>query len=407
MKKFFRITLIISIAFLGAGVLFVLPAKAVEVDELIVEYSFDGGSSWLFLSEGSLFSETNFLPGQSITRLVRVTNNSAQTQRIAVEAINQTNIDNLASQLDIIIKEVNNTIYSKTLKQFFDDGEIYLSSLAGSGGQTQYNFNVSFKSGANNDYQGKSAGFDLLVGFEGTEGGLPLPSPGEGTSGGGGTLPPGLTIYNEATETVTGTSVIITWTTSYYSTSQVIYAAEGETINGRSHTLNLSDNLDVPPYYGYARTTPEYDTASKVINHSVTIIGLTLDTAYYYRVVSHASLAISQEYSFTTLGEKEVQTEEKTETGAEAEEAGIVLGRETEKREQEIKEITEEEKGGVEEAKTEVESKQELPLLAAVGNIVSFGTGNVWIIIIFSIIVLIVILLIFLWVRKKKSKQQV
>ncbi|MDO8436461.1 MAG: hypothetical protein Q7S82_03770, partial [bacterium] len=33
---------------------------------------------------------------------------------------------------------------------------------------------------------------------------------------------------------------------------------------------------------------------------------LTPSTTYYYRAVSHASLAISREYSFTTLGVKEI-----------------------------------------------------------------------------------------------------
>lgn len=305
MNKTIKIILIISIAFLSAGFLFVLPANATTVVTLFVEYSSDGGNNWLPLS-GPIFNETNFLPGNDVTRLIRVTNNSGQTQRIATEAINKIDSDHLSEKLNLVIKEGATEIFNKTLKEFFNQGETYLSDL-GNGLTTQYDFTVSFNSDADNSFQGKTLGFDILVGFEGTEGGLPLPPSGGGTGGGGGgsSLPSGLTIYNEATETVTGTSVTITWTTSYYSTSQVIYAAEGETINGRSHTLNLSDDLGAPPYYGYARTTPEYDTVPKVINHSVTINGLNSGTTYYYRTVSHASLAIGQEYIFTTTGEKQ------------------------------------------------------------------------------------------------------
>lgn len=146
-----------------------------------------------------------------------------------------------------------------------------------------------------------------MIGFQGTEGGI---SPGAG-GGTGGYLPPGLTIPKESIKTtITETSVTIEWTTSYPATSQVIYAKEGE-----SRTLCLTQTegcaIGTPPKYGYAHTTPEYNTSPKVTPHSVTITGLTTGTKYYYRVVSHASLAISQEFSFNTLGLKE-ETSEKT-----------------------------------------------------------------------------------------------
>ncbi|MBU3964914.1 fibronectin type III domain-containing protein, partial [Patescibacteria group bacterium] len=291
--------LIFSIAVFGAGFLAVLPVKAIEVDELVVKYSSDEGNTWLPFS-AAIFSETNFLPGQDVTRLIRVINNSGGTQRIAVEAINQTNVGDLASQLDIIIKEGGTVIYNKTLKQFFDDKEIYLSSLA-AGGQTQYKFNISFESSAGDDYQNKKAGFDLLVGFEGTEGGLTLPPQGGG--GGGGGLPPGLTIQNQAVVVTTDVSVLITWTTSYPATSQVIY----DTTPGK---FNLNPATGGGPVnYGYAFSKEGDDIygLGKDTSHQVTIVGLSPITTYYYRSVSHGSLAISTEHSFTTLG---VKTEE-------------------------------------------------------------------------------------------------
>lgn len=89
-------------------------------------------------------------------------------------------------------------------------------------------------------------------------------------------------------------SVTITWLTTHFASSQVIYGKEGE-----SHTLDLTDNADAPPKYGYAHTTPEYDTSSKVTGHSVAITGLTPGAKYYYRTVSRGSFAVSQEHSFT------------------------------------------------------------------------------------------------------------
>jgi len=127
-----------------------------------------------------------------------------------------------------------------------------------------------------------------------------------GGGGGGGSAP--LIIYEETVSDVGDTWVIITWKTKisgtdfpYLASSQVIYSREGEV-----HTLDLTDTSGTPPKYGYAHTTPEYDTNPKVTSHSVTITGLNSGTTYYYRTVSHASLVISTEYSFTTLGVKEI-----------------------------------------------------------------------------------------------------
>lgn len=311
--------LIISIAIFGAGFLFVSPANATGLP-LTVEWS-ETGSTWLPLS-GPIFSETNFLPGQDVIRLIRVTNNSGQTQRIATEAINESDPDNFASQLNLTIKEGPTIIYNNTLTNFFNQGETYLSSLA-NGAQTQYDFTIAFNSGSGNEYQEKALSFDILVGFEGTEGGLPLPPPGGGTGGG---LPPGLTILDESVRIteIEETSVTIIWTTSYFSTSQIIYGAEGE-----SHTLNLADNSGTPPKYGYTHTTPEYDISPKVTAHSVTITGLTSGTTYYFRAVSHASLAISRELSFTTIEPKE-EIKISEEKFAEETESSEIIGKTTE-----------------------------------------------------------------------------
>lgn len=294
-------------------------ARAVD-DPLVVEFE-----------NTPLFSETNFLPGTSVTRFVKVTNNSGSSQRIATEAINKNDPDNFSEKLNLAIKEGETLIFNDTLKGFFNQGETYLSSLADNA-STQYDFTVSFNSDADDFYQGKTLGFDIIVGFEGTEGGLPLPSPGGGTGGGGGgggDLPPGLTIQNETVITTTETSVTITWFTSYAATSQIIYALGSE-----SHTLDLTDTAGAPPKYGYAHTTPESDISPKVIDHSVTISGLSPATTYYYRTVSHGSLAISGEQSFTTLTlEGEVAgtaTEREKKTGGNLAHGGTVGGVSTE-----------------------------------------------------------------------------
>jgi len=301
MNKFLQ-NKIISIAIFSAGFLFALSTNASPVPpaSLVVDYSIDGGISWLPLS-GPIFNETNFLPGDGITRLIRATNNSGQTQRIAMETINENDPDNFSSQLNLVIKEGTTEIFNNTLHNFFDQGETYLSSLI-EGNTTQYDFTITFNSGSTNDYQGKVLGFDILVGFEGTEGGIQLPASGGGTDNGGGGAIQGLTILDDSVRltNVGEFSVTITWTTTYHSTSQVIYGAADE-----AHILDLSDNAGSPPKYGYAHTTLEYDISPKVTGHSVTVAGLTPGTTYYFRAVSHGSLAVSGQYTFSTLAEKE------------------------------------------------------------------------------------------------------
>lgn len=117
--------------------------------------------------------------------------------------------------------------------------------------------------------------------------------PGNGGGGGGG--PIYLTIFNEQESILRETTVTITWQTNLFSTSQVIYSAEGE-----PHTLDENN----PPYYGYAHATPEPENPGMVTVHSVTLTNLTPGTTYYYRAVSHASPPEFSylELSFTTPG---------------------------------------------------------------------------------------------------------
>jgi hypothetical protein len=390
MAKLSKIILISLIAVFGAGFLFVSPAYAQPADPLIVEYW--TGSAWLPLS-GPIFSETNFLPGDGITRLIRVTNNSGESQRIATEAINENDPDNLASQLNLTVKEGISVIFDDTLAQFFSQGETYLSNLA-NGAQTQYDFTITFNSGSGNEYQGKALGFDILLGFEGTVGGLQLPSP--GGSFGGAWLPPGLTILNETEVSVTEESVTITWDTNYPATSQVVYAVGGEL-----YTFDLSQ-----PNYGYPHATPE-DT-NKVTYHSVTITGLTSGTTYYYRCVSHGSFAVSTEHSFATLvrmSEEEIEEEIISgEEGNAGTQGGENIGG------SEILETEEEslvtETGGRKEIvfgsekDNSEEEKGPNRLLAAIGNFFNFG--NFW----WLVFLIILILIIIFFLSRKKKKEE-
>lgn len=380
MKNNFTKTLFVI--FTAIGILgFFEQAKAAP-DPLVVEFE-----------TTPLFSEANFLPGGEITRWIKVTNNSGAIQRIAVEAINKNDPDNFSGKLNLVIKKGETVIFSDTLKKFFDQGETYLSDLA-NGSTNQYDFIVSFVSDTDNSFQGKTLGFDIIVGFEGTEGGLPLPSPGGGTGGGGGGgggggLPPGLTIQNEATATTTETSATFIWATSYPASSQVIYALGSE-----SHTLDLTDTAGTPPKYGYAHTTPESDISPKVVNHSVTISGLTPATTYYYRTVSHASLAIGEEHNFTTLGEMVFVEPKEKENALSGGAPSVSVP--AEKTEQSITEQPLEQ--------TVTQTSANISLAAAIGGLLTFGTGNVWLGLLVGLIILAIIFYVIFALIKRKRK---
>lgn len=402
------ISLVIFTAIIFAGSLLLVNSAWAQVDELVVEYWSETESKWLPL-QGSIFSETNFLPSESVTRLVKVTNYSNLPQLIAIQAINVSNptinINSPARLGDVLtleIKENGIRRYKNDLSRFFSAGEVTLSDskLAGYGAHTQYDFIVSFYSGSQNTFQGKSLGFDILIGFQGEEGGI-LPGAGS-TGGGGGTsggLPPGLTIQNETTASTTEYSVVITWSTSYPATSQVIYAQEGE-----PHTLDLTDNAGAPPKYGYASTTPESDVSPKVKDHTVTITGLTPNTKYYYRAVSHGSLAISREYSFTTLGAEipqETPTEKEIFGAQPPEEVGILeeIGNIPEKRGEKINGIIEKEITASEETAPSIETPQRV-LASLFATISSAWEGITRSTLLTVIVILCLMGLVFIGIRE-------
>jgi hypothetical protein len=291
MKKNYPKSLIIVIGLFAAGVFFgaAFSARADELPKIVVSFE-----------QNPLFKDANLLPGSEVTRVISVTNNSETAQKIIIEAINFTQpipVTDLARILSIEIKKNNIALYGpRGLNYFYTDGEIYLSDLD-SGQTAQYTVTVSFDINASDEWQERTTGFDILVGFQGQEGGEPPASTGgiSGTSLGSGGLKPGLTISGSSVKIAdtTPTSVTITWLTSYAATSQVIYV-----LAGQPYSFNLSDNAGTPPLFGYPNSTTE--DMEKVMAHSVTIPGLTPGMTYYYRTVSHGSLAISREYNFTT-----------------------------------------------------------------------------------------------------------
>ena len=245
-----------------------------------------------------LFSESNFLPSETISRHISVTNLTAGTKKIAIRANNVTDHNNFGSQLRLDIKDGETLIYQATLSDFFQNSGIELSSLD-TNQSKNYSLSINFLANSKNIFQGATLNFDIDIGWQ------------ETSSGGSGSFSesispehkdlftwtgPGYTydklvIFNEVVESyghLTKTAVI-TWYTSKPATSRVIY----DTI---SHP-DISQTS--PPNYGYAFSTNE--NSNKVTFHKVVVYGLQTETKYFFRSVSHASPEeVGQEFSFFT-----------------------------------------------------------------------------------------------------------
>ncbi len=375
-------------------------SNALAVDNLVVQFQ-----------STPLFDEGNFNPGTSIDKWIKVTNNSGSAQNIAIEAINHPNPIpeyDLSRALDIVIKQGSADLYggtkgNKTLYDFYDAGEILLSSLA-SGATTQYNIVIIFPEDKIDEWQASTTRFDILIGFQGTEG----QGNGEQQSSGGGYVPPqGLVIINDQV-TLTGvaqTTATFVWVTSHFSTSQIIYGSDTE-----AHTLNLSDTGNTPPKYGYAHTTDEFDITPKVTHHSVTVTGLTPNTTYYFRAVSHGSLAISGERTFKTI-ELAIINIGNIETGETTGGQGEIAGESTSSQQG-----NQNKPGGISgevipsgqsgEGTTTTTSTPPT-FAAALGNIMSFVGSRAWLIVILVLIFIgIVYFLIWFFILKKRKKKE-
>ena len=261
---------------------------------------FAQGSVTVDFEYDPLFEEANFLPGDSVTRYVEVTNDTGETKDIGVKLINFSDPDNLGDQTNMRIYEGTTDYFDDTLTVLSNQSDgVALSSL--SNGQTiKYYFEAIFNPTSDNDYQGKQMGFDIVMGtMNGEENGGPV-----FTSLGGTVIIPGLRIFNEEEKGIEETSATVTWQTNLDATSQIIYSSVDE-----GHTLDINN----PPLYGYAHAYPVPEDSSIKTGHEIILLGLDSCTDYYYRIVAKTSSSgkptISEEFSFTTACVKGVETE--------------------------------------------------------------------------------------------------
>lgn len=245
-----------------------------------------------------LFSEANFLPQDSVTRFVKMTNNTESPLGASVRATNVSN-SSFGDLVNLKIKQGSTTLFDGTFTEFFNKSSVALPQIP-AGQNNEVLFIATFLPTSQNEYQNETFSFNLQLIFEGGEvvndtttsfGG------GGSSSGGGGGNGPvigakNLIVSNEVINSVNPpelNSVVVTWNTNIPATSQVIYGLE----SSGPYNLNLSATN-----YGYPFASVE-DT-NKVTNHSVLISGLIPLQVYSMRVVSKASPpTIGYEYLFS------------------------------------------------------------------------------------------------------------
>lgn len=107
-------------------------------------------------------------PGLSLTRDLIVKNNGSGTETVVIASQNETETGNISQVFNFKVEEGGSTVYEDSLANFWNAGEVELSDLSSSSGQSKtYKLTASMDSPAGNEYQGKETVFDLLVGFLG------------------------------------------------------------------------------------------------------------------------------------------------------------------------------------------------------------------------------------------------
>ena len=196
--------LLVIFSFLFLVFSFVIPAYAVD---LTVNFESD-----------PLFSETNWLPGQSETKWVTVTNNNTDDKTVIVEAYNETKtevyLEDLADVLELTINDGTSDVYggslgTKYLTDFYGETELTLTILL-AGHSVTYDFTVALADSVGNPWQSRDTGFDLRVGFYGVAvAPTPTPAPGEAGGGCSATTPSATTLSIAG---ISENSVSLSWT---------------------------------------------------------------------------------------------------------------------------------------------------------------------------------------------------
>ncbi len=157
-----------------------------------------------------LFSDSNIVPGDTVTRSVTVTNTSGVSQDVYVKALNGVSTGSLGDKLLLTVTDGDATpISSLPLSTLVNGASQLLQSGLPDGSTATYDFSIYFDSSAGNEYQNSTLGFDLCVGFEGASGDTCISDTSGGSTNTGGNT--GSTVTNSSSGgggTLSGASAV-------------------------------------------------------------------------------------------------------------------------------------------------------------------------------------------------------
>jgi len=124
-----------------------------------------------------LFQNANFMPGDSVSRYIRATNNTTETYPGYIWATGVNDDDGLGSTMILTITITGNSLpeYQETLADFFSNPPVRLPDVAPKE-TVKYILDIYFEHQSGNEYQEDTIGFDISIVF-GDEGPPPTPTP--------------------------------------------------------------------------------------------------------------------------------------------------------------------------------------------------------------------------------------
>ncbi len=119
---------------------------------------------------GQVFAETGILPGDGVTRSIEVKNNTDESLLVRFEITKNTATDDdFVDIVELTIGHDSTIIYSDVFANAFAD-DFELGEI-GPGNNSEVKLNLLLPVSAGNEYQNKSADFDITFYIEGSESG--------------------------------------------------------------------------------------------------------------------------------------------------------------------------------------------------------------------------------------------
>ncbi len=166
MNNLFRKILLTAIVAFG---FVVMANSALAVDPNLLSVDFEGDNPG-----NQLFGETNFLPGDTVSRWAKVTNLTDHNLIVKVVVNNFVQTGNMASQINFVIKKTGGAeAFSGTLQSLYNAGITTLDPALPIGATLQqYDFSATFKPESNNDFMNMGVSFNIDIGADDGNGGM-------------------------------------------------------------------------------------------------------------------------------------------------------------------------------------------------------------------------------------------